>query len=158
MRSGALKADKHPGVLAMVHLSNPRVLCMVLTIDCYRRPPKSIPKRIPAYINAHINHIKAYNCWPSTVFRAVNTPARIWAIKASSIYKSTAYGIDNHLLPKVIQVYIHKNTFTRPWPIRVVKWVCYLASFCIRSWQYTCSIYRAQRGTDKHLGVWLWYT
>ena len=68
MRSGALKADEHPGVLAMVHLSNPRVLCMVLTIDRYRRPPKSIPKRIPAYINVVILYVCGYMSWPVAAF------------------------------------------------------------------------------------------
>ena len=68
MRSGALKEMSTQKYWAMVHLRNPRVLCMVLTIDCYRRPPKSIPKRIPAYINVVILYVCGYMSWPVAAF------------------------------------------------------------------------------------------
>ena len=41
---------------------------MVLTIDRYRRPPKSIPKRIPAYINVVILYVGGYMRWPVAAF------------------------------------------------------------------------------------------
>ena len=41
---------------------------MVLTIDCYRRPPKSIPKRIPAYISVVILYVCEYMSWPVAAF------------------------------------------------------------------------------------------
>ena len=135
MRSGALKADRHPRVLAMVHLSNPRVLCMVLTTDRHRRPPKSMTKRIPAYSNVFIRYVCGYMSWPVAAFIDGNIVKIYNAQRGTEGHehpKVLGYGRPKH--PGVLCMVLTVDRYRRP-PNTIPKRIPAYSNVVIR---YVC--------------------